>query len=251
MNKYKALITDIDGTLTPIVPNSYPSAKVVQAIRIAQNKGYTIYLASGRPFPLVQFVTKHIGSVGPCIVDNGAVIADSSNGKVLWEALLSRGKAEILLGMVNHFPLYRVSCDIGALENPGQIPPDVRIRKISVHNITPEEADELAESIGGLYKDVIVVKASSYKDEKLTDLYVSDSQATKQHAVLILSEILDIPTSEFIGIGDGYNDFSLLMACGLKVAMGNAVDELKAIADVVAPSVADDGVAYIIGKYLN
>ena len=40
------------------------------------------------------------------------------------------------------------------------------------------------------------------------------------------------------------------MACGLKVAMGNAIPELKEIADYVAPSVDDDGVADVIEKFI-
>ena len=62
--------------------------------------------------------------------------------------------------------------------------------------------------------------------------------------------MLNIKTDEIIGIGDGYNDFPLLMACGLKVAMGNAVEELKAIADYIAPSVEEDGVVDVINKFV-
>lgn len=39
------------------------------------------------------------------------------------------------------------------------------------------------------------------------------------------------------------------MACGLKIAMGNAVPELKAIADEIAPPLESDGLAYILEKY--
>lgn len=52
-----------------------------------------------------------------------------------------------------------------------------------------------------------------------------------------------------IGVGDGYNDYPMLEACGLKVAMGNAVDELKVIADIVAPSIEQDGLAKVIEDY--
>ena len=55
---------------------------------------------------------------------------------------------------------------------------------------------------------------------------------------------------EIIGVGDGYNDFPLLMACGLKVAMGNATEDLKEIADYIAPTVDEDGVADVIEKFV-
>ena len=53
-----------------------------------------------------------------------------------------------------------------------------------------------------------------------------------------------------IGIGDGNNDKPWLLMCGLKVTMGNAVPELKAIADYIAPGVENDGVADVIEKFV-
>ena len=75
-------------------------------------------------------------------------------------------------------------------------------------------------------------------------------EATKQHAIFEVAKLLHIDTHEIIGVGDGYNDFPLLMACGLKVAMGNAVPELKAIADYIAPTIDEDGVSDIIEKFV-
>jgi len=79
---------------------------------------------------------------------------------------------------------------------------------------------------------------------------ISHPEATKQHGILEVAEILDIETHEIIGIGEGYNDFPLLMACGFKVAMGNAVSDLKEIADYIAPTVHKDGVAHVIEKFI-
>ena len=81
-------------------------------------------------------------------------------------------------------------------------------------------------------------------------LDITSSEASKLHGVVEVAKILRISTDEIIGVGDGYNDFPLLMACGLKIAMGNAVPELKAIADFIAPTVYDDGVATVIEKFV-
>ena len=53
-----------------------------------------------------------------------------------------------------------------------------------------------------------------------------------------------------MAIGDGHNDIPLLEAAGFKVAMGNAPDEVKAVADYVAPSLQDDGVAEAIERFI-
>ncbi len=190
-----------------------------------------------------------MGNIGPCITDNGAVITDCSDGGILWEATLPTDYANKILGMVRESKLIRVSCDTGPLDNPTAIPVKSKVRKISVHDIPPEVAEELISKVEQELKDVVGVKAASYEGDHLVDLYFSDKYATKSYAVRKLAEILGITTNEIIGIGDGHNDLALLTACGLKVAMGNAVEELKAIADYIAPSVSEDGISEIIQKY--
>ena len=70
------------------------------------------------------------------------------------------------------------------------------------------------------------------------------------HAAKKLSQILNIETSEIIGVGDARNDIPLLEVCGLKVAMGNADDKFKLVANYIAPSVDEDGVAHIVEKFI-
>lgn len=249
---YKAIISDIDGTLTPQERNSLPSIKVIDTIKKATDNGLIFCLASGRPFSLVKYLVDHLGTIGPSIIDNGAVIVDGNNGSVIWEALLPANKANRILELSQSFKKVRASCDTGAIDNPDKIESSAKIRKISVHDIPLDQAEELMNKVNKEFKDVVGVRAASYEGPHLTDVYFSDIHATKQHAVLKLSKILGITRKEIIGVGDGYNDFPLLMACGLKVAMGNAVEELKAIADYVAPTVDKDGLAHVIKKfYLN
>lgn len=248
-NKYKVIISDIDGTLTPNIPNILPTQRVTEKIHQAKEQGFVFCLATGRPFSLIKYLIDHLGDIGPCITDNGAVIMNSKDCSVIWESLLSHGRASRILELLKPFKLVRASCDIDRLENPINIPELTKIRKVSVHNITIVEAEKIIEKVCSELKDVAGVKASSYERDDLVDVYFSNINATKQHAVLELSKILGINHKEIIGVGDGYNDFPLLMACGLKVAMGNAVKELKDIADYVAPTIEEDGLAHVIDKY--
>lgn len=58
-----------------------------------------------------------------------------------------------------------------------------------------------------------------------------------------LCDLLNLDRSEVAGVGDGHNDIHLFNAVGHKVAMGNAVPELKEAADVVIGSVSENGLA--------
>ena len=51
--------------------------------------------------------------------------------------------------------------------------------------------------------------------------------------------------------GDQDNDIEMLLAAGVKVAMGNATEDLKKIADYVTETVDNDGVVYAVEKYIG
>jgi hypothetical protein len=75
-------------------------------------------------------------------------------------------------------------------------------------------------------------------------------EVSKGKALRKLASFLDLPLEEVAAIGDGANDLSLLSAAGIAIAMGNASDELKALADYVVPDVDHSGVATAIEKLL-
>ena len=66
-----------------------------------------------------------------------------------------------------------------------------------------------------------------------------------------LQNLYGISKEETLTIGDHNNDIELLQSGGVKVAMGNATDELKAIADYVTDTVDNDGFAKAIEKFVK
>lgn len=67
--------------------------------------------------------------------------------------------------------------------------------------------------------------------------------ATKENAILHMCEACGITTDDIIAFGDDYADIGMLKLCGMGVAMGNAIDEVKAIADSVIGDNDHDGIA--------
>jgi hydroxymethylpyrimidine pyrophosphatase-like HAD family hydrolase len=66
-----------------------------------------------------------------------------------------------------------------------------------------------------------------------------------------LLTLLGLDTDDAVVFGDSVNDISMFEVCKTKVAVGNAVDELKAIATDVTKSYKEDGVAYWLNKNIN
>jgi len=72
--------------------------------------------------------------------------------------------------------------------------------------------------------------------------------ATKENGIKYISEYLKIPLSEMISFGDDFSDIGMLKTTGRGIAMGNAIEEVKAIAGDVTKSCDEDGVADYIER---
>lgn len=249
--KYKAMISDIDGTLGPVSLAPLPSQIVKEAILKAVSQGFIFTVATGKPFSLIEYLIDYLQLTSPLIVDNGAAIYDPVTKKQLVEYIIEHNEAQDILQYIQSFSTeYRVSCSDENYKNIKQLKKDFRVRKFVILDLSTEHAETLVNNLNAQFKNLHIVKTSSDLGEQCNAVYISSAEATKQHAVLKCSQYMGITPEEIIGIGDHYNDFPLLMACGFKVAMGNAVPELKAIADFIAPPVEEDGLAHVLEKFV-
>ena len=73
---------------------------------------------------------------------------------------------------------------------------------------------------------------------------------SKAKALRDMIDYLGISFGQILAVGDSFNDLSTFEVAGTKVAMGNAPDSLKTLADWVAPPVDQDGVAAVIEKFI-
>lgn len=80
-------------------------------------------------------------------------------------------------------------------------------------------------------------------------LELLDKHSNKAVGVEMVAKEYGIDMSEIVCIGDSGNDVHMLEEAGLGIAMANASDDAKAVADVLTLSNEEDGVAFAIGKY--
>ena len=104
--------------------------------------------------------------------------------------------------------------------------------------------------------DEIKVKRALWDDgpggsgDFLYDYEESTYSLTKATGLKALTTYLGTTMEETMAIGDSENDYSMINAAGLGVAMGNASDDLKAIADYITTSNEEDGVGEVIKKFI-
>lgn len=246
--EYKALILDLDGTSIPNLSNGMPSKRVTEAIAKAREKIY-VGIATSRPYYDAVHIIEYLQLSGPCIVNNGAQVIDARTREVLREQRMLR---EDLLAVYEetkkiNVPLYiNTMLDNIPVEEISHI--EGKILGAMVPHVVEKTADLLIQRIS----HIPTIAFSKIPTNKRGEFFVgiSHASATKQHGILEVAKILGINTHEIIGVGDGDNDFPLLMACGLRVAMGNAVEGLKEVADYVAPPVFEDGVVDVINRFV-
>lgn len=78
----------------------------------------------------------------------------------------------------------------------------------------------------------------------------SPASATKENGILILCKNLNISPQEILAFGDDFNDIGMLKLCGKGIAMGNAIAQVKDIADGMTKTNNEDGVAWYVENFI-
>lgn len=116
-----------------------------------------------------------------------------------------------------------------------------RAMKICIQTTDGEKVKQVAEQIS----DCDYLPFSDIPWYKL-----SCKNATKENAIQFLSDYLKIPTENMVAFGDDFSDMGMLKMCGTGVAMGNAIPQVKEIADEITENCDEDGIAVWIEKNL-
>lgn len=252
--KYKALMLDIDGTLIPYEHNALPSQKVTQAIQKAVNKGVIVSLVTGRAYESTKHILDVLGLHEGVVVTNaGGGVFDIKTASPIYLQPLEKDDVDFAINILQKHNI-QFWVKNGMYDGANRDAFKKGDPHDEVYMIFANE-DYSNSKIELVYKEFesrphITFYKSKHKSLNNVGINISHAKATKLHGIEVLMKHYNLKREEIIGAGDAYNDFPLLMASGLKVAMGNALDDLKAIADYVAPDVKNDGVADIIDKFI-
>lgn len=246
--RYKAIFLDVDGTTVVHGIRSLPTPRVAAAIKRCVDGGVSVCLATSRPLHAAIAVISHLHLKGYCVVAGGSQVYDASKKKIIIEKPLPRSALAEIFAVSQEFDK-KVSFFDGERDTPykGEEFPS-KVVGMYFPELEPAIIDPMLKKLEGI-PDISLHRMESWND-RYECIDIVHKEASKLHGIVEVAKLLEIETKDMIGVGDGYNDFPLLMACGLKIAMGNAVPELKAIADFVAPTVDEDGVATVIEKFI-
>ena len=247
-----ALFLDVDGTLVSFNTHSIPSS-TCDALRCARENGVKIFTATGRPRQLLDNIPTveplmhgYILATGALCTYGGEVVSkDVIPTDEVWTTVRfceERGLTAVVVGtddiqIINRNDVFdHVFYDLLKVSYNKFDVPLADVIAQGVLQITPflttEEEQMLMPSLPGC------TSARWYP----TFCDITSSSADKAKGIRAIANHLGIEMSETMAFGDGGNDISMLQTAGIGVAMGNALDEVKAHADYVTTDVDNDGV---------
>ncbi|MDR0899638.1 MAG: Cof-type HAD-IIB family hydrolase [Lactobacillaceae bacterium] len=265
----KLVTIDVDGTL--LNSNLQITKAVFDTVQKAKSQGVKIVLTTGRPILSVKPVLKELNLDGQSdqyvMTYNGGLIM-STDGTVIdsnpldMDIVLAIDEFSHNAGTYTQFETVAESVttwheinEWGSFENQlihmpltifedkADFPIDEYIKGIMTDD--KEIIDERSQLIPESWNGKVNVIRSTANNLEFVNPNVSKGNALKQ-----LANHLNIDLSDTMAIGDQQNDFSMIEAAGIGVAMGNGIDAVKEIAQFVTETNDDSGVSIAIEKYL-
>ncbi|NQU21442.1 MAG: Cof-type HAD-IIB family hydrolase [Candidatus Nealsonbacteria bacterium] len=278
MPRYQLLAVDIDGTLLNSDDRLTDATRY--ALVRAGRSGIHVVLATGRRYSRTLHLIEPLGIEVPLITSSGALVKDPINHRTLFCAEFDRTTLCDALAVVQRCGYDQVLC--GDTYSQGF---DFYCARLDVDGVAPgtRELDEyfrMNPDCGRIWPElaanpppgVFTFFAMGTKAQMLElqrdirqqmpgQLYthvlrspryhgfmceVAPAGATKWSAIERLATGWGIASSAVCTVGDDVNDVPMIRAAGLGVAMGNAVPEVKAAADRIAPTHDEDGLVEVV-----
>lgn len=200
-----------------------------------------VSIVTGREAAHVIHYAKYLGLSDSQVCDSSAMALDPTNGRPLWITPLTELQAREILGW-----LAESNTPFMATHPAGTI---TAISEVQSWDLTRISALYVAEAVA----DKVVLRFVADTHLNVVKVFLPSnglwavdftrSGVDKGTAALRLAKIYGVEPRQFVGVGDSYNDIPMLRACGLKIAMGDSPEQVKAVTDFVVPSAAEDGLA--------
>lgn len=267
----KLIALDIDGTLLRWVPGLGMSHEEVtpavhDAVQRVLDAGAHVVLSSGRSAANMTVVADRLDLHGHgerlwIVASNGAVVLRYPPAEVVHEvtfdaraavAAVLEQRPDAIVAVENRGVGYHVSApfpdgELGGTTTVTSIEDMVAapVSRVIIRepNATADDFVALAASLG-LHGTDYIVGWTAWMD-------LAPAGISKASGLEYVATELGIARADVLAVGDGRNDIEMLQWAGRGVAMGQAVDEVKAVADDVTATVDEDGLALELDRWFS
>jgi len=266
------VVIDMDGTL--LNSNDEISSTNIAAIKQVLSKKIKVVIATGRILSAIKRYTNALGLDSLIISANGALVSDINGTNIIFERMMDSKAAIKCVEIAKHYNIYyhiyinntlyteklaytsswydKLNKELPLEE---QIP--IKVIKDGIAIVTNNNKilkfvmiDDNTDKLTKARNEISKIDSVSVTASLSNNFEVMANGVSKGLGVKILAEHYGIALDEVVAIGDSENDIAMFKEVGLSIAMGNAIDEVKRIADHIAPTNDEDGVAYALRNYL-
>ena len=253
----RLLALDIDDTL--VSTGKLPSERLKRAIRLAEQNGVTVVLATGRGFLGSKQIRESLSVYGPLIHYGGAVVSDGRTGEHLFVNYLRPEDVVTAFAVADafgiHAQIYEEDTVVfrkanafterytGTLRIPFIVDPDLLYRPLDnipkvLFAVDPAREAELYQEIRALLPRHLSVLCS-----KPGFIEIGSVSSTKGSALKKVAAMLGVDRGEVTAIGDNTLDLDMIEWAGTGVCVANGNALVKEKADLIIGSCDEDGVA--------
>ncbi|MFJ9415035.1 HAD family hydrolase [Streptomyces sp. NPDC101227] len=263
---YKLIATDLDGTL--LRHDESVSERTRAALDAATAAGAAHIVVTGRSVPWTRHILDALDYRGLAVCGQGAQLYHAGEHRLLTSVTLDRQLAGLALAKIEAEtgPLYLAASRDG-LEGEVLVGPGYRVQEGPLPNVMIDEPadlwtaplnkvyiqhptlddDSLARIAREVAGDLVGVMVAGHGIVELLPLGL-----TKATGLSLAARRLGVKAADTVAFGDMPNDIAMFAWAARGVAMGNAHDELKAVADEITVSNEEDGIAVVLERlYLS
>ena len=262
----RLIATDLDDTL--LDAGSRLTDRSLRALCRAMDAGAWVTLSSGRMTEAMAPFAEAIGVNAPMILYNGALIQDHRDGRTYYSHAIPLETARAVARAIEEMGIYlqaypgsgyfcrkrtkytdlydssiRVPCEALGTPLSAWMAGDM-VKMLAIAE--PGIIDDAQACLRERFREGVCFAKS-----KPRYLEIVRAGVDKGRAIESLAGVLGVAQDEVMAFGDGQNDAAMLRWAGTGVAMDNAVDECKRVAQRIAPANTDDGVAQVIEQMLE
>lgn len=265
----KLVAIDLDGTL--LNEEKEITTKTQTVLKRAKEQGVKVVLCSGRPLLGIAHYLDELGlreSGDFAITYNGGLVQKTDTGEILSEKILTKSDVVSLYALSQELDVPMNFIDLEKVYSPA--PP---AGKPSLYGNIMKALPFVSVSMAALPDNLKINKAIFCTDQQALDqaieqipefftekytimksrpflLEILNKEVDKGKGLQALGRHLGIRADEMMTLGDQENDLAMIRYAGLGVAMGNAIDDVKAAAQFITRTNTEDGVAYAVEKFV-
>ncbi|GAA3809565.1 HAD family hydrolase [Streptomyces phyllanthi] len=262
---YKLLATDLDGTL--LRSDGTVSERTRAALAAATAAGAAHIVVTGRAVPWTKHILEDLGYRGLAVCGQGAQVYDAGEHRLLTAVTLDRQLATLALAKIEAEvgPLLLAASRAG-LDGDIVVAPGYRVHDGPL----PYQPIKDAEDLWSAPLNKLYVQHPTLSDDELADVSrqvagglvgvvmagkgiveILPLGLTKATGLSLAARRLGFRAPDTIAFGDMPNDIPMFSWAAHGVAMANAHEELKSVADEVTASNEDDGIAVVVERLLG